>query len=194
VITLDHEDVMWESGVLGTGTPESLLRAVFCIVGMHFCLRGGQEHRDLKVEQFQRYPPDCQVYDESVYYQYVEHGSKNYQGRYAETGGRNKVVKAFAQPLSEKCPVRLLDLYLSKLPASLKASYLQWLPKKKHSPWFKVTSVGVNPLKNMLQSITRLAGIKMQYTNHSLCVTVATRMFASGIPEKIIAEVTGHKS
>ena len=48
VITSKHENIMWESGVLGFEPPEALLRAVFVIVGMHFSLRGGQEHYNLK--------------------------------------------------------------------------------------------------------------------------------------------------
>ena len=34
----------------------------------------------------------------------------------------------------------------------------------------------------------------MRYTNHSLRATAITRMFTSGIEEKIIAETSGHKS
>ena len=49
VITLEHENIMWQSGALGTDNPERLLRAAFNMAGLHFSLRGGQEHRDLKV-------------------------------------------------------------------------------------------------------------------------------------------------
>ena len=34
----------------------------------------------------------------------------------------------------------------------------------------------------------------VHYTNHSLCATAITRMFNSGVPEKNIAENSGHKS
>ena len=39
----------------------------------------------------------------------------------------------------------------------------------------------------------RTAGIKKK-TNHSLQATGAMAMFAAGVPEKMIKEVTGHKS
>ena len=55
VIYPADEDLMWESGTLGMDNPWALTRATFVTVGLHFCLRGGQEHRDLKVDQF------CQV-------------------------------------------------------------------------------------------------------------------------------------
>ena len=54
--------------------------------------------------------------------------------------------------------------------------------------------VGVNPLKNMMAKVSELAGLSVKYTNHSLRATSASRMFQSGVPEKIVAEVTGHKS
>jgi hypothetical protein len=194
VVSVEHEDILWKKGVLGVASPESLLRAVFYTVGLHFCLRGGQEHRDLKCSQFARVPKDR--YDSNTCYQYVENGSKNYQGRFSETGQSNKIVRAYAQPNSDRCPVRLLDSYLSKLPPGSTAFYMQ--PKQRvpdpGQSWYKNTPVGVNPLKNMMTKISELGGLPIKYTNHSLRATSASRMFISGVPEKIVAEVTGHKS
>ena len=82
VISLEHEKLMWKEGALGVDSPVSLLCATFYTVGLHFCLPGGQEHRDLKRTQFTRIP----MYSVSTYYQYVENGSKNYQGRFNKTG------------------------------------------------------------------------------------------------------------
>jgi hypothetical protein len=196
VISLEHEELMWKEGALGVDSPASLLRATFYTVGLHFCLRGGQEHRDLKRTQFTRVPTDG--YSGSTYYQYVENGSKNYQGRFNETGQPNKVGRAHAQPNSgTRCPVRILDLYLEKLPPGSTAFYmqpLQKLPTESSQPWFKNMPVGVNPLKNMMAKVSELAGVSVKYTNHSLRATSASRMFQSGVPEKIVAEVTGHKS
>ena len=71
---------------------------------------------------------------------------------------------------------------------------VQKLPADPCQAWFKNTPVGVNPLKNMMTKVSELAGLSMKYTNHSLRATSASRMFVSGVPEKIVAEVTGHKS
>ena len=195
VICPDDEIQMWESGVLGTDSPWSLARATFFVVGLHFCLRGGQEHRDLAVSQFRRFPSDVS-YSADTYYQYAEYGSKNHQGKFDE-GGANKVNRAYAQPESDKCPVRILDLYLLKLPSNPKAFYLQPLPEAPMDPgksWYKTTPMGVNSLKMMMPRVSELAGLRNRCTNHSLRATAATRMFASGIPEKVIAKFTGHKS
>ena len=54
--------------------------------------------------------------------------------------------------------------------------------------------VGVKLLKTMMAKVSELAGLSVKYMNHSLRVTSASRMFQSGVPEKIVAEVTGHKA
>ncbi len=38
------------------------------------------------------------------------------------------------------------------------------------------------------------AGIPGRFTNHSLCVIAATRMFNAGVEEQVVKERTGHKS
>ena len=52
MISRNDERIMWESGVLGTASPWALVRAVFFVVGLHFSLRGGQEHRQLTVSVY----------------------------------------------------------------------------------------------------------------------------------------------
>ena len=186
---------MWESGVLGVDNPWCLARAAFYVIGLHFCLRGGQEHRDLMVSQLRRFPSDASYSTES-YYQYVEHSSKNHQRKFDEIDS-NKIICAYAQPESSHCPVSILDLYISKLPSNPKALYMQPLqavPADQGKPWYKSTPMGVNTLKNMMPRVSEFAGLCNCYTNHSLRATAATRMFASGVPDKIIAEFTGHKS
>lgn len=113
--------------------------ATFVTVGLHFCLQDGQEHRDLRVSQFRRCPSDGS-YSKESFYGYVEHGSKNHQGKFAEIDS-NKVSRAFAQPESSHCPVQILDLYLSKLPCDSKALYMQPLqavPSDPQRPWYKL--------------------------------------------------------
>ena len=45
-----------------------------------------------------------------------------------------------------------------------------------------------------MSKISEFAGLSVNYTNYSLRATSASRMFTSGVPEKIGAEFTGHKS
>ena len=54
VISIEEEQKLWESGVLGVSNPLSLQNAVFYTIGKMLCLRGGVEHRALKLSQLQR--------------------------------------------------------------------------------------------------------------------------------------------
>ena len=56
------------------------------------------------------------------------------------------------------------------------------------------TTVGINKLKEIIPQLFLESGLEVRYTNHSLRVTAMTRMFNSGVPEKIIGEKSGHRS
>ena len=73
IITLQQEDAMWESGALGTDNPDCLLQTVFYTMGLHFSLRGVQEHLNLQLEQLKQVPADR--YNVKTHYQYAENGS-----------------------------------------------------------------------------------------------------------------------
>ena len=96
------KDQLWDSGAIGIFNPKVLLRYVF-YVGKCFCLRGGQEMRELKPSQFVRgYNPDS--------YTYVENGSKNHKGTFGSSKDSNKVVTILATNDWPKCVVYLLDI------------------------------------------------------------------------------------
>lgn len=82
VVTCDEEEILWSSGELSTDSPDGLLKAVFYYNGLNFVLRGGQEHRNLKVSQFNiRNVPDPDNPGERITCcEYSEHGSKNHPG------------------------------------------------------------------------------------------------------------------
>ena len=42
--------------------------------------------------------------------------------------------------------------------------------------------------------MSKVAGTEVRYTNHSLRATAMTRMYNRGVPEKLIAEKSGHRS
>ena len=88
VIAVEDEEKFWETGALGTETPEKLLHTVFYLNGKNFLLRGGEEHYNLKISQMQRFenPPR---------YEYTELVSKNRAGGLASYRLKNKVVPVF---------------------------------------------------------------------------------------------------
>ena len=192
VISNEDEDMLWETTVVSFQSPKSLQNLLFFYTGLHLCLRGVQEHHDLKVHQFRRHPEvDTKKYDDSTYYEYVELISKNNQHRFKDIHMKNKTVKVYAIVGSDRCYVKMLDFYLSKLTEEPKSFYLRPLkdcPKDDTKPWYVNMPVGVNTLKSMLPKMSEEAGTINRYTNHSLRATSASRLFASGIPEKIIQD------
>ena len=118
-----EENALWDLKVISYHAPVALQRAVFFYVGKVFCLRGGQQQRDLKISQFVcSTDPDC--------YMYVENGLKNRSGVNAKE--TNKVVLVYASPSTHPCCLDyLLDLYLSKLPAGSKERDLYLRPAAK---------------------------------------------------------------
>ena len=91
-------------------SPKALLNAIFYMIGKVLCLRGGQEHKSLKISVFNFGS------DQGDFVVYTENGSKNHSGTYKEKAGDNKVVKHYANTqLGNGCYVFLLHFYLQKL-------------------------------------------------------------------------------
>ena len=113
-ISIEEENRLWSEGILNVTTLRSLLRAVFYYNGKNFILCRGQEHRDLKDSQLVRLRnPDQYIYTENV--------SKNRAGGIAQLHLEHKQVPTSASSIAgDRCHVRLLDLYISKLPSCAK--------------------------------------------------------------------------
>ena len=126
---------------------------MFFCVSKAFCLRGREEHRSLKVSQFKRkYSPDSYIY--------TEHGSKNRNGGLSHIFLKNKLVPVFANPeAGDRCVVKILDVYISKLPSRAREEdifYLQPLPAvppDPQCPWFRNQPVGKNTLSTMVKDM-----------------------------------------
>ena len=165
---------------------------MFFTIGKLFCLRGGKEHRALKLSQLQR-DSDKYVYHENV--------SKNRNGSFKQLHVSSKVVPVYSCPeAGQRCPVYLLDLYISKLPEEAKEKdlvYVRPLEKQPHDPskpWYSAVPLGNHTLQQMVKKMCSDAGIGGHKTNHSLRATGATELFKRGAPEKLIQERTGHRS
>lgn len=90
-----------------------------------------------------------------------------------------------------------MDKYLEKLPPDAQYLYMRPLDKIPDSPtkpWYTKQRVGYNTLKGIIPKLFASSGLEGLYTNHSLRATSITRMFKADVPEKIIAEKSGHKS
>ena len=197
VLNMVDEDILWSSGLLGTHTPEVLLQTVMFTIGLSCSLRAGKEHYALRSVQF-----DSQftfMYDDrgKLFFRYVEDiGLKTNKGGIKHRKVAPKVVDVYQIGNENKCPVRILNLYLSLLPRPRKCKKLYLQTRKNYSPnnWFRDAPVGENRLRSFVKDLCEKAGIAGFYTNHSLRATGCTRMYNSDIDEQVIEEISGHRS
>ena len=188
----DEEIQLWTLGVMGIDTPLALFRAVFFYNGKLFCLRGGEEHRNLKLSQLKRTGEG---------YIYTENASKNRAGGLSQLRLENKMVPVMAHPEAGRyCHCELLDIYISKLPSRIKemdifcARPLNQRQDDESAPWFAPVPVGRNIISKVVSHMCHEAQIDNHKTNHSLRATGATQLYHAGVPEKTIQQCTGHRS
>ena len=106
IISLEHENHMFECNALGENTPEQLLKTVIYMLGLHLALRGRVEHTSLRRPGF-----NCQIstkLDEisgKEYLMYEEDPlSKTNQGGLKSKQSR-RVVRVYAGSDYRRCPV-----------------------------------------------------------------------------------------
>lgn len=185
-----EEKLLFDSEVISVKSPEALLKGIFYFNCKGCCLRGGEEHRGLRISQFKKV---------GTGYIYTENSSKNRPGGFSQLNTPNKSVTI----MHSKSPTShwyYLEEYLKRLPEEAIKSdvfYLRPLINFKlseGSSWFSCVPIGRNRLAKMTIEMCKSAGIGGHKTNHSLRATGATQFYLAGVPEKIIKERTGHKS
>ncbi len=110
VITLEEEEKLWSLKLLGGHTPQSLLDTQLYLLGLHFALRGGVEHRRLKHMNSQ-----ISVHTDmggARHLEYHEDVSKTNQGGLKSMKLTPKVTRAYENHTHpDRCIVRLYDQY-----------------------------------------------------------------------------------
>lgn len=198
-VTEEQEEVLWEKGLLGTENPDQLRLTLFFLLGKHFGLGGGSEHRDLI------HYPRTQIKFEEVNGKrvlvYREFKSRTNQGGLCSQNVKKpRVVFAFENKLHpEQCVQEVYSKYSKLTPIATEnctAFYLctsaAWNNGSKL--WFTRQPVGRNYLSNYLKNIMEAGGFIGNFTNHSLRAMTASRLFVNDCPDQLIAEQTGHSS
>ena len=97
-----------------------------------------------------------------------------------------------------RCPVRLIDKYMSLCPPVGKNSkanfYLRRLEKTNPAQWYSTRVLGINAIRKTVQEMVKSVRLDGFFTNHSLRRSGTTRLFQAGVDRKIIKEFTGHSS
>ena len=77
-ITVEMEEKLWESGMLGDHSPQVLADTVLYLIGLNFALRSGEEHRHLR--HFHSQISVVNIEGTVPYIMYCEDVSKTHQG------------------------------------------------------------------------------------------------------------------
>ena len=102
--------------------------------------------------------------------------TKNHQGGLDSKGGKSN-SKIFKRPGAKRCPVKLIEKYLSHLNPECSSLFQKpRSPCKSFNPardavWYCLTPLGHNTLDNMLCFMTTRAGIIPHLTNYSIRAT-----------------------
>ena len=145
IITKNEEEQLWAAGELGSNDAVQLQQTLFFFNGLHFGMRGGEEHRRLAIDQFQIKSSD----DGISYIEYFEKPGKTYKG------GLNQrkvspTVKRFHANIDDphKCHVELFKKFLKVRPNDTSAFYLQVRNSSKAvgNIWYTRRPLGHNSL------------------------------------------------
>ena len=137
-LTEGEENILWEKGLLGDSTPQSLLDTVVFYNGIYFALRSGQEHRQLRRE-----PCQIKVMEhpgERPYLKYTEDTSKNHPGGLRGRNPAQKVVVHHSNTTNhQRCFIRFFKLYLEKCPPDTPSHGFYLRPA---SSWYSRCALG----------------------------------------------------
>ena len=196
VLSEEEEEILWQNGLLGDSTPQTLLDTMVFCNGLYFALRSGQEHRQLRLR-----PCQIEIIENDgkrPYLKYTEDISKNRQGGIKGRNMKPKIVYHHASiDNPARCFVRLFKMYTQlcpDIPKELNAFYLQPMKTPTVDCWYTCRPLGHNTIAKTISRLCANAGITGYKTNHSLRATAATRLYQSAVDEQLIMERTGHRS
>ena len=201
LISMNFEEELWGKGILGEDSPEKLRNTVLFLLGINCSLRAGDEHHDLRRDtkdkpsqlSFQRNDAGirCLVYTEDTV-------TKTNDGGLGHMRKERKVVWVYPSENINRCPVRLVDKYISLCPeVGPKAKcnfYLRPLEKINPAQWFSSRVMGVNAIRKVVGTMLKDVKLDGYFTNHSLRRSGTTRLFQAGVDRKLVKEFTGHSS
>ena len=114
---------------------------------------------------------------------------------------RNEHKVRWIHPLDDpvRCPVRLIDKYMSLCPPvtmkSMKPNfYLRSLEKYNPAQWYSTQVLGLQKIMKTVKDMLKSCDLDGFFTNHSLRRTGTSRLFQAGVDRKLVKEYSGHRS
>jgi len=187
---IEPEDMEKLGSYFNRSSPARLLWEVFFLIVYHFGFRGREWLRNLSKESI--VIKLCPVTKLKFVDLIKQAGEKNV---HSEKPEHNKQIVMFEKPNSASCPVKAVELYLSKLPMDKNVLFPKPLkPKRDDDEWYSRTEVlGKHTLFDGMKIISDLANLSKKYTNHCIRASVVTTLSESGFSASEIQSVTGQK-
>ena len=186
-ITEDEEAILWEKGLVGGFSAESLMYTIYFYNGKLFGFRAG-EHRLLRL---------CNIFVKENYIIFDESLSKTFHGGLKDLK-KLRFIKHKCHDVGhqrDRCLAALYSVYISKVQGfaeSLQSFYFR--PHRNGKFEYERSAVGLCTLNKILPEKLCLKANLPRKTAHCLRITCATRLFQHNVEEKLARERTGHKS
>ena len=171
---------------------EELFFSIACYLGLRGreWINGLREHIKIKVDSRGR---------KCVILEGIDSIQKNNQPRVENAQSSQSVKEGriySVEGVPDRCPVRCFEVYLEKLSANCDRVFYQSLRNWATSPeWYNPKlPMGVNTIANLMQRISKEAGLSQVYSSHCIRPTVVTNMFNQSLQAEDIQNITGHKN
>ncbi len=194
-LTEIEEEQLWSRGALGDSSPKILNYTVFFILSQQFGTRGCQEHHQICIEhlKFVRDPTG-----KALFVEWVEGITKTRQGGLSKT--ERRLPQRMFSNGNDRCPIRFLELLISKRPPQHRNSgplYLRPLDHPKKDVWYSCQPIGARTINTFMKEIAKIGGLdctNKKFTNHSVRKTTVRKLQKAGVSNDRIAAITGHKN
>ena len=193
-LTKQEEEILWDCGQLGAGTPRAMLNTLWLYLTQHFGLRGRQEHYPMMITDFVTGFDD----EGNEYFTFSERRTKTRNEGLKPKAGQKK-PKMFATS-GPRCIVQLSKQYKLRRPEQLRNTgkfYLQPINNPVTEVWFKILPMGKNSIGDLMKEMKLNSPLKdlcpdKRLTNHTARKTVVKKLQSQGVQRSDIISITGH--
>ena len=178
---------LYSSKALSTNTPHGLQNKVFVDFMLHFCNRGRENLREMKISDF-----EVKTDVGGTKYAIIKDRMTKNHRENDDTIGQGGRMYAVSD--SDLCPVKSLEKYIND-----EFEYFWQRPKQGEMhencvAWYDKCVVGKNTLGQKMKRLSEATELSRSYTNHCLQATCVTALDNSGFAGRQIMAVSGHKS
>ena len=193
---IEAEDMAKFTAAVSLHNPVGLQEAMFVAFMTHFGRRGREGLRMLQKDSIEFGVKGSIEFAEIRYNEATkcDDGTKKFQ---CGPVSKESQKKMWAELNDEKCPVKILKMYISKLNPKCNALFQrpnQNFKDPQNDRWYDNMVLGKQYLGRMMRTISEKYNLSNPYTNHCLRATVVTELDRAGFESKDICHVTGHHS